>query len=71
MNTHAAIQNLSIAFIAGPIVFVLLSGACVLGWRLNARRHAEIRRALEEREATFDAGRQAASAAAGARPIHT
>ena len=51
VNTPAAIHNLTVAFIAGPIVFVMLAGACVLGWRLDATRHGEVRRALDAREA--------------------
>jgi Na+/melibiose symporter-like transporter len=51
VNTPAAIHNLTIAFIAGPIAFVMLAGACVVGWRLDAARHGEVRRALDAREA--------------------
>jgi Na+/melibiose symporter-like transporter len=51
VNTPAAIHNLTVAFIAGPIVFVMLAGACVIGWRLDATRHGEVRRALDAREA--------------------
>lgn len=53
VNTPAAIHNLTIAFIAGPIAFVMLAGACVIGWRLDAARHGEVRRALDAREATI------------------
>lgn len=51
VNTPAAIHNLTVAFIAGPIVFVMLAGACVIGWRLDAVRHGEVRRELDAREA--------------------
>lgn len=51
VNTPAAIHNLELVYIIGPIVFVMLGGACVVGWRMNAEKHAEIRRALEERDA--------------------
>lgn len=47
-NTPAAIHNLQLAYIIGPIVFVMLGGVCVMGWRLTAERHDEIRRALED-----------------------
>lgn len=47
-NTPQAIHNLELAYIVGPIVFVMLGGVCVMGWRLTAERHDEIRRALEE-----------------------
>jgi Na+/melibiose symporter-like transporter len=58
VNTPAAIHNLTIAFIAGPIVFVMLGGACVLGWPLDARRHGEIREALEARDTELEAARE-------------
>ena len=41
------------AFIIGPIFFVMLGGACVIGWRLDARRHAGIRAELDARDAVF------------------
>ena len=53
MNPPAAIHNLELAYIVGPIVFVMLGGACVIGWRLNAAKHSEIRAALDERDAAF------------------
>ena len=52
-NTPEAIHSLELAFIVGPIVFVMLGGACVLGWRLDAVRHGEVRRRLEERDAQY------------------
>ena len=53
VNTPAAIRSLEWAYIAGPIVFVMLGGACVIGWRLGAERHAQIRRDLDARDAQF------------------
>ena len=44
-NTPAAIKGLEYIFILGPIFFVMLGGACYLGYRLDSKRHAEIRRA--------------------------
>jgi Na+/melibiose symporter-like transporter len=55
VNTASAIRNLEISFLLGPIVFVMLGGACVLGWRLDAHRHGEIRRRLEARDAELEA----------------
>jgi Na+/melibiose symporter-like transporter len=55
VNTPAAINQLTAAFIIGPIVFVMLGGACVLGWRLGAQRQGEIRAALEARDAALEA----------------
>lgn len=54
VNTAAAIYNLQLSFLVGPIVFVMLGGACVIGWRLDAARHGEIRLALEARDASLD-----------------
>ncbi len=53
VNTPAAIRALEWAYIAGPIVFVMLGGACIVGWRLDADRHAQIRRDLDDRDALF------------------
>ena len=53
-NTPQAIHNLEISFIVGPIIFVMLGGACLVGWRLNAHVHAHVRRQLEERDALYD-----------------
>lgn len=50
-NTPEAIRGLELAFIVGPIIFMMLGGACFLGYRLTAQRHAEIRRELEARDA--------------------
>jgi Na+/melibiose symporter-like transporter len=55
VNSPAAIHNLDMAFLIGPIVFVMLGGACVIGWRLDAARHGEIRAELEARDAELDA----------------
>jgi Na+/melibiose symporter-like transporter len=53
-NTPEAIQALELSYIVGPIVFVMLGGACVIGWRLDAEKHAEIRRQLDHRDAQYD-----------------
>ena len=49
-NTAAALNNLQLTFLGGPVLFVMLGGACLIGWRLDARRHDEIRRQLELRD---------------------
>ena len=54
VNTPAAIRNLELAFLVGPIAFVMLGGACVIGWRLDARRHGEIRAQLDARDAAME-----------------
>ena len=55
VNTPEAIFSLEMAFIVGPIIFVMLGGACVIGWKLDAGKHADIRRQLEERDALYTA----------------
>jgi len=49
-NSPAAIMGLQLIFLIGPIVFVMLGGACFLGYKLDARAHADIRKALDERD---------------------
>lgn len=55
-NTPAAIQGLELAYILGPIVFVMVAGGCFLGYKLSADRHADIRRQLAERDALAEGG---------------
>jgi glycoside/pentoside/hexuronide:cation symporter, GPH family len=50
-NTPAAIHSLELVYLIGPITFVMLGGACYLGYGLDDRRHAQIRAALEARDA--------------------
>jgi GPH family glycoside/pentoside/hexuronide:cation symporter len=50
-NTPAAIHNLELVYLLGPIFFVMLGGACYIGYKLDHKRHAEIRAALDERDA--------------------
>lgn len=47
VNSPAALRGLEIAFLSGPIVFVMAGGLCFLGYKLDRARHAEIRRQLE------------------------
>lgn len=54
VNTPAAIHNLDLAFLIGPIAFVMLGGACVIGWRLDAARHDQIRSQLAARDALVE-----------------
>jgi len=42
-----------LTFISGPIVFVMLGGACLVGYKLTAERAAEVRRQLDERDAAL------------------
>jgi Na+/melibiose symporter-like transporter len=50
-NTPSAIHNLELVYVIGPIFFVMLGGACYLGYRLDHKKHAEIRSQLEARDA--------------------
>ena len=50
-NTPAALNGLSGVFMAGPIVFVMAAAACMLGWRMTATRHAQVRAQLDARDA--------------------
>jgi len=53
-NTPPAIHNLELVYILGPIFFVMLGGACYIGYRLDHKRHAEIRAALDARDGLVD-----------------
>ena len=51
INTPEAIQGLVLIYVIGPVFFVILGGLCFTGYKLNATRHAEIRAALDARDA--------------------
>ena len=51
VNGPDQIRGLELAYIIGPVVFVMLGGACFLGYKLSAERHADIRRQLDARDA--------------------
>jgi GPH family glycoside/pentoside/hexuronide:cation symporter len=50
-NTPAAIHGLELVYLTGPVFFVMLGGLCFIGYKLDHRRHSEIRAALDERDA--------------------
>jgi GPH family glycoside/pentoside/hexuronide:cation symporter len=50
-NTVAAIHGLELIYLIGPVLFVMLGGACFIGYRLDSAQHASIRQQLEERDA--------------------
>jgi Na+/melibiose symporter-like transporter len=54
VNTPEAIRSLELVYIVGPIFFVMLAGACFIGYKLTPERHAEIRRQLDARDAEND-----------------
>ncbi|MDR3512200.1 MAG: MFS transporter [Caulobacteraceae bacterium] len=55
-NTPHAIWGLEMCYLFAPIAFVVVGGAMFFGYRLDARRHAEVRSALERRDAMIDEG---------------
>lgn len=54
VNTAQAIHNLDLTYILGPIIFVMLGGACVIGWRLDEHRHHAVRAQLDARDALLN-----------------
>jgi len=52
-NTPAAIHNLELVYLLGPITFVMLGGACYFGYKMDRKRHAEIRTELDARDAAI------------------
>ena len=55
-NSPEAISALGLIFVAGPIFFVLIGGLCVLGWKMTAERHAEVRMELDRLDALAGLG---------------
>ena len=55
-NTPAAIEGLTTAYLAGPIFFLAVGAASMIGYKLTAERAAETRRLLEARDAEVTAG---------------
>ncbi len=51
VNTAQAIFGLEMCYLFAPIILVFVGGALFFGYNLDARRHGEIRAALEAREA--------------------
>lgn len=54
VNTPAGIQGMELVYLIGPVVFVMLGGACYFGYKLDHKKHAEIRAALDARDAGVD-----------------
>ena len=54
-NSPAALRGLEIVFIAGPIFWCVVGGLCFIGWKLDAAKHADIRRQLDARDAVLAA----------------
>lgn len=49
VNTPSAIFGLEMCYLFAPILFVFIGACALFGYRLDARRHAEIRAALTSR----------------------
>ena len=57
VNSPEAIRGLELCYVFAPIILVFFGGAAFIGWKLDAKRHAEVRRQLDERDAlTAEAG---------------
>jgi Na+/melibiose symporter-like transporter len=50
-NTPEAIRGLEMCYVFAPIILVVIGSACLIGYKLDAKRQGEIRGALEELEA--------------------
>ena len=55
-NTPYAIHGLVMCYVFAPIIFVLLGGLVMFGYRLDASRHAEVRSKLDLRDAAAGGG---------------
>jgi Na+/melibiose symporter-like transporter len=51
VNTPEAIRGLELCYVFAPITLVFLGGAAFIGWKLDAKRHAEVREKLDIRDA--------------------
>jgi Na+/melibiose symporter-like transporter len=53
VNTAHAIFGLEMCYLFAPIILVFAGGAMFFGYKLDSKRHGEIRAALEERDAAL------------------
>jgi len=51
VNTPGAVLGLELVYLITPVIFVMIGGACYLGYKLDSRRHAEIRAQLDVMDA--------------------
>ena len=51
VNTPGAILGLDLVYLITPVVFVMIGAICYIGYKLDHRRHSEIRIKLEDRDA--------------------
>lgn len=70
VNTPAAVHGLELCYVFAPIILVFAGGAAFIGWSLDAKRHGEVRRQLDIRDAlAAEAGMlETASGVSIARP---
>jgi Na+/melibiose symporter-like transporter len=54
VNTREAVRAMELVYLITPTSFVLLGGACFIGYRLTAASHAVIRRELDLRDAALE-----------------
>jgi hypothetical protein len=47
-NTPAAIRGLEMCYLFAPIILVVVGSACLIGYKLDARRQSEIRAKLDQ-----------------------
>lgn len=50
VNTPEAVRGLELCYVFAPIILVFFGGAAFIGWKLDAGRHAEVRRQLDIRD---------------------
>jgi GPH family glycoside/pentoside/hexuronide:cation symporter len=68
VNDAFALHGLQLCYLFAPIIFVLVGAALFFGYRLDETRHAQIREALEAREAEVDRAIAVQPATSGAAP---
>jgi len=51
VNTPSAVLGLELVYLITPVVFVMIGAACYFGYKLDHKRHAEIRGQLDELDA--------------------
>jgi Na+/melibiose symporter-like transporter len=68
VNTPHAIFGLEMCYLFAPVILVLIGGAMFFGYRLDSKRHAEIREALAAPD--FTASEEALVGAVAMEPPH-
>lgn len=68
-NSPEAVEALLLVFLVGPVVFVSLGAACLIGYRLTADRAAEVRRQLDLRDAAVNDPAASLEGLTGEEPV--